>query len=141
MDPKDYPTASGDIEDLRCRAMYEDNLLNSRTNIVLVFNGLLAAAANIALSDSGGVAVGAFALLFNVLWIPCAFQHGSYMRLLSRIVKASPHAPIDEQVRKKHQSWRPYGPTGFMTFIMPILLAVAWTLWIVLKVKFLQQTN
>ena len=141
MHPKDYPTEPGDIGKLRDRAMYEDNLLNSRTNIVLVLNGLLAAAANIALSDSGGIAVGGFALLFNVLWMPCAFQHGSYMRLLSKIVNTSQHAPVDEQVRKKHQRWRLYGPTGFMTLIMPILLAVAWALWIVLKVKFPQQTN
>jgi len=137
MNPKDYPSERDDIETLRTRAKYEDELLNSRTSIVLVFNGLLAAAANIALFDPG-IAVGGFAFLFNVFWLPCAFQHGSYIGLLSRIIKKSDHAPIDERVRVKHQKWRPYGPTGFMTIIMPIFLTVGWALWILLKVKFPQ---
>ena len=138
MDPKDYPPK--DIETLRTRAKYEDKLLNSRTNIVLVFNGLLAAAANIASFGQGNIpavfGIAGFALLFNVLWLPCALQHGSYMGLLSRIIRESDHKPVDEKVRFEHQKKRLYGPTGFMTIIMPILLAVGWALWILLKVKF-----
>ena len=43
-DSKDH--SPKDIETLRTRAKYEDGLLDSRTSIVLVFNGLLAAAAS-----------------------------------------------------------------------------------------------
>lgn len=143
MDPKEYPLK--DIETLRTRAKYEDGLLNSRTNIVLVFNGLLAAAANIASFSPNNIpavfGIAVFALLFNVLWLPCALQHGSYMGLLSRIIRDSNHTPVDEKLRFKHQKKRLYGPTGFMTVVMPILLAIGWALWIILKVKFPQQAN
>jgi len=129
-----------DIETLRTRAKYEDGLLNARTNIVLVFNGLLAAAANIASIRSGNVpavlGTAVFALFFNILWLPCALQHGSYMGRLSRTIKKSDHAPIDEKMRFEHQSKRLYGPTGFMTVIMPIALIIGWILWIVLRVMY-----
>jgi hypothetical protein len=146
MNLKDYTPS--DIETLRNRAKYEDGLLNARTSIVLVFNGLLAAAANIASTGPGTVpavfGVAGFAFLFNALWLPCALQHGSYMRFLSRIIKESDNKPVDEKVRIDHQRKRLYGPTGFMTVIMPIMLTIGWFLWILwifLKVKYPQQMN
>jgi hypothetical protein len=130
---KEY--SPGDIKTLRNRAKYEDGLLNARTSIVLVFNGLMAAAANIASTGPSTApavfGVAGFAFFFNALWLPCALQHGSYMRCLSRIIQDSENKPIDEKIRIDNQRKRwPYGPTVFMTFIMPILLTFGWILWL-----------
>ncbi len=124
-----------DIKELRSRQEYEDGLLNERTNIVLVFNGLMAAAASLGLHDPAAIAIAAVTLAIDVLWIPCSFQHGRYMKLLGGIIRDSPHMPLSEKLRYEHQNKRLIRPTVFMSKILPVLLTIGWVVWIVVKIK------
>ena len=73
MNAKDYRPE--DVQTLRRRAEYEDGLLNARTNIVLVFNGLMAAAANLGSQSKAAVGLAFITLVINLFWLRCAHQH------------------------------------------------------------------
>jgi hypothetical protein len=124
MDPEEY--SPEDIKTFRHRAKYEDGLLNARTNIVLVFNGLMAAAANLGFKSKAGVVLAFVTLIINLFWLPCAHHHGKFMNHLGKIMVKSSHKPIDEKVRFDLLGKRFVTPTTFMCWILPWLLAMGW---------------
>ena len=135
----EFEYSAEQIRELRSRHEYEDGLLNDRTNIVLVFNGLMAAAASLGIQSRAAIALAAVTLAINVLWIPCSFQHGSYMTLLSKTIRKSPHKPLSEKLRHEHQKRRIITPTLFMSKVLPVLLTIGWLVWIALKITNTEQ--
>lgn len=124
-----------DVAALRRRVEYEDQLLNSRTSIVLTLNGLMAVAAALSLSGLARLAIAIVIILINLLWIVCALDAQHFIHSLISMVRDSDHPPIDERVRKEVQENRlRIGSTCFMSLIVPILLLVSWILGLVLTV-------
>ncbi len=111
----------------RHRIEYETNILNSRTNIVLVLNGLAAVAANL---DSAPqhviVVIAVVIILVNVLWIVCARESRHYLKKLTIAWWDAGPTP-DEKIRNKltARSWR-LSPTRFISFVVPVLLLMGW---------------
>jgi hypothetical protein len=133
MKMEDTKYTKEEIEHLRSRYEYEDGLLNTRIEIVLVFNGLMARAAGLGYNNPSAIALATVTLVINLFWLPCSFQHDSYMARLTRIIKASDQKPLSEKLRFEHQKWKIYGPTFFMSTILPLLLTSGWVLWILKK--------
>lgn len=118
---------------LRKRVEYEDQLLNSRTSIVLTLNGLMAVAASLTIAGAARLAVAGVIVIVNLLWIPCALEAYGYIRVLTLRLKESAVAPIDEQIRQDFLANRfRVGMTRFMSIIIPGLLLVGWIVALVL---------
>lgn len=118
------------IASLRKRVEYEDQLLNSRTGIVLTLNGLMAVAASMSLPVAAQVVTAAVIIIINALWILCSLDAQHYIHGLSARINESGSAPIDEKIRKELQKGRWYriGSTRFMSFYVPCLLLTGWLL-------------
>jgi hypothetical protein len=140
MNMQNNPTklSPDDAEKFRERVKYEDELLNTRTNIVLTLNGLGAIAMGTA-ADGGSLgsfyvplSMSVLMIAIDVLWIVCAFEAASFIRALTVEIHRSGAAPADEIFRQK---FRAAGhvrlpPTRYIGIIMPILVLVGWVLWL-----------
>jgi hypothetical protein len=119
----------GQIATLRKRVEYEDQLLNSRTGIVLTLNGLMAVAASMSLPVAARIVTAAVIVVVNVLWIVCSVDAQHYIHGLSARINESGQAPIDEKIRKDLQRGRlRIGSTRFMSLYVPGLLLIGWLL-------------
>jgi hypothetical protein len=119
---------------LRKRVEYEDQLLNSRTSIVLALNGLMAVAASLTDACASRLAVAGVIIIVNLFWIPCAFEAYGYIKMLTIRLKDSTEIPIDESMRQDFLANRfRIGTTRFMSIIIPGLLLVGWVVAIFLK--------
>ncbi len=135
-----------DEEPVRCRARreYEDGLLNSRSNLFLVLNGLGAVALGLT-SDHHSAQV-AFCLAIigmNTLWMVCGIQSWLVIRALTlKYFELVPDDSIDDLVyatlgKKKWQVW--IRPTNIMALFLPVLLQMAWSSFaIVLLLKWVK---
>jgi hypothetical protein len=131
VNPSKERYSENDINEICIKRSSEDQLLNARTSIVLVFNGLMAVAASLGSAESYiSIFFGIVIIGFNFLWIPCAIQHGKYMSALTKIIRNSIFKPKSTEIRIMLQERRLYGPTIFMCYILPIMLFLSWIIWI-----------
>jgi len=136
---KDYDLTVEGAVALRKRVEYEDQLLNSRTSIVLTLNGLMAVAAGLTIPCAARLAVAGVIIIVNLLWIPCAVEAHGYIKVLTlqlkRLLKTkgSQAIPIDECIRQEFLANRcRIGTTRFMSIIIPGLLLFGWVVALVL---------
>jgi hypothetical protein len=112
---------------LRKRVEFEDQLLNSRTSIVLTLNGLMAVAVSMSGAFAARLVVAGVIIIVDLLWISCAVDAYRYIKALTAGLRDSPAAPIDERMRQDLLSNRfRVGTTMFMSIIIPGLLLVGW---------------
>jgi len=118
---------------IRKRIEYEDQLLNSRTSVVLTLNGLMAIAASLTIPPAARIAVAGVIIIVDLLWIPCAFEAYGYIKVLTMRLKDSAAAPIDERIRQDFLTKRfRIGTTRFMSIIIPKLLLLGWGVALIL---------
>ena len=113
----------------RCRARieHEDNLLNQRTNIFLVANGLGAVAANLSSESNPNIIVVIVALIANFFWIWCGVQTLSAIYSLTSWYMKNAHDEIDKRVRKSlHWSPRRMRSSFILGLYLPIVVTFAW---------------
>ena len=122
------PLSKEDAERFRQRVEYEDELLNTRLNIVLTLNGLAAVAVGLAIPSAARMIVVALMIVINTLWIPRAFEAARFISALVQRLKASPEtAPVDEAFRwTVVRSRRRVGSTKFLAVVIPSLLLAGW---------------
>lgn len=120
---------------LRRRVEYEDQLLNSRTAIVLTLNGLMAVAAGLSLPEIARIITAVIIIFVDALWIVCSLDAQHYIHDLTARINLSEHTPIDETIRgelKKH--WFRIGTTFFTSVVIPALLLVGWVLGLLMSI-------
>ena len=115
---------------LRHRLEHEGRLLNSRTNMFLVANGLGAVA--LGLGGVPGAAVLVVLVVANGLWFLCGLQTRSAIRSLTLLYfaeKKTGHIcdPVDDAVREGLR-WVPRNchTTDILGVWMPLLVTGAW---------------
>jgi hypothetical protein len=122
-----------DVKELRTRVEYEDQLLNSRLNIVLTLNGLMAVAASFSLPAAVRILTAIIIIIVDALWIVCSLDAQHFIYTLTTKILESGNAPIGEVVRKDAQQNRlRLGSTRFMTLVIPSLLLSGWVLSLIL---------
>ena len=118
-----------DVKELRARVEYEDQLLNSRLNIVLTLNGLMAVAASFSLPTAVRILTAIIIIIVDTLWIVCSLDAQHFIHTLTKKILESGNAPISEVVRKNAQQNRlRLGSTRFMALVIPSLLLAGWVL-------------
>jgi len=116
-----------EARNVRKRVKYEDQLLNSRTGIVLTFNGLMAVAASFKLPGLARSSLVVVVIVINLLWFFCALDAYRCITELTKLLKDSPFASIDEKIRQDFQRDKlRIGTTRFMAIILPGLLVAGW---------------
>lgn len=124
-----------DVVALRKRVEYEDQLLNSRTSIVLTLNGLMAVAVSLSLPAAARALVTLIIIIVNALWIVCSLDAQHYIHSLTARIHSSGRVPIDENVRSEVQKGRfRIGSTRFMSLIVPSLLLTGWVIGLLLVI-------
>jgi hypothetical protein len=87
-------------ERFRTRWEYEDQLLNTRTNLFLVLNGLGAVAVQVATKSQAKITIAIIVLVANILWIICAIQSLRVIAALAKQYRASaPDDPVETLVQ------------------------------------------
>jgi hypothetical protein len=118
-----------DVRALLKRRQYEDQLLNSRTGIVLLLNGLTGVAANLSLPSQARLVIAVAVIAIDFFWLLCALDTQRYIKRLTDDIKKSGMAPLDEQIRLNlFQNRRRIGPTTFMSIVAPTLLLAVWVI-------------
>ncbi len=114
---------------------YEDQLLNSRTAIVLTLNGLMAVAASFSLPAAVRILTAIIIIIVDALWIVCSLDAQHYINTLTKKIHESGMPPIDEVVRRDAQQYRlRLSSTRFMSLVIPSLLLAGWVLSLMLVV-------
>jgi hypothetical protein len=125
-----------DEEPVRCRSRreYEDGLLNSRSNLFLVVNGLGAVAFRMPSGTNAQLVISFATFAINLLWITCAVQSWWVIRAMTieycRLAKGD---RIDQLVRDTlGDRWRLWlRPTNVMAIYLPALVEIGWFVVIV----------
>jgi len=104
----------------RSRLDRENDLLNSRTNVVLVLNGL--AAVTVGLDQAPRTLITVMIILLNLLWVLCAQDAKRYIQRLLEQVKNDP----DEALRQRVLGTRRLGTTNLIGFFVPVILLMGW---------------
>lgn len=115
------------------RVQYEDELLNSRASVVLILNGLMAIAVGATpnLPGQARIAAAIFMVAINVFWIPSATRARYYIKVLIKLIRESPHTPVEEEVRFGTFKFRRWNcPTNFMCLWVPGFFVVGWVMGI-----------
>ncbi len=115
----------------RCRARieHEDNLLNNRTNLFLVVNGLGAVAVGLTSDKSSDIVMAIVISLANIFWIIGSSQTVSVLKALTTEYIKGADDPIDYIVRKSMHPWpRWIRNTSILGRYIPIIVTIGW--WI-----------
>jgi hypothetical protein len=116
-----------DWERCRARIEHEDNLLNNRTNLFLVVNGLGAVAVGLTTDKSSDIVMVLVILLANVFWIIGASQTASVLKALTTEYIKGANDPIDEVVRKSMRRWpRWMRNTSILGRYIPYVVTIGW---------------
>ena len=113
----------------RCRARieHEDNLLNNRTNLFLVVNGLGAVAVGLTTDKSSDIVMVVVILLANIFWIIGASQTTSVLKALTTEYINGANDPIDEVVRRSMGRWpRWMRNTSILGRYIPYVVTIGW---------------
>jgi hypothetical protein len=114
---------------LRERITREDGLLNSRTSIFLVLNGLAAVAATNLGKNTNHYCwlASALAVVVNLLWFYCSRQSLRVLAAVTRCyLKVASNEPVEklvQQVLGSHHLWR---PSAILGVCLPGLAVVSW---------------
>lgn len=120
------------------RVEYEDRLLITRTNIVLVLNGMAGIA--VSLKGGAGLAIIAAILAINVTWIYYAkFAYKYVSALIEKNLEDNP-SPAEELRIELFKNKKPR-VTRFVARGIPIILTLAWIAGVVLTKYPLQIFN
>ena len=125
----DYPFGPcHEAELLRERINREDGLLNSRTSIFLLLNGLAAVAvADLATATNCCWLASLVAVVVNLLWFYCSRQCLKVLAAVTRCyLKVAKDDPVEELVQKvlgSHHFWR---PNTILGVYLPGLAVVSW---------------
>jgi hypothetical protein len=122
------PLSKEDGERFRRRVEYEDDLLNTRMNIILTMNGLAAVAVGLSLPAPARLIVAIIMIIADASWIPRALEASRFIGALTQRLKESRDtAPSDEVFRWEivHRPRR-VGTTKFMAVVIPSLLLAGW---------------
>jgi len=128
-DREDVLSSKGQIDWVRCRARieHEDGLLNDRTNIYLVVNGILAAAAALTHANRIAVIIGIVSILANLLWLSTGIQTASVIRSLTANYIEKADDPVDKIVRESIKCWPGmFRCTYILGIYMPALVLFGW---------------
>jgi len=118
------------------RIEIEDELLNSRTTILLGTNGLWAAAVGIGGDSPLRMGIGILGILLSIIWLMCSLQSWKVIKALTaryhRLLDPSDD-PNDEveQIVQDHlagQKWR--RPTSILAQWLPILFLSVWVIFL-----------
>jgi len=128
-----HQNKSDEVKDIRNRMKYEDGLLNTRTTLVLTFNGLMAIAAGVAESFLFWIVI--VILIFDVFWFICSIEAYLFIKRLENILEMTPR----EQLPREEQEHIDFvnnfiltrmeirfGPTVVIGIVMPLLLLLGW---------------
>ena len=111
----------------RARIEHEDNLLNNRTNLFLVVNGLGAVAVGLTTDKSSDIVMVVVILLANVFWIIGASQTTSVLKALTTEYINGANDPIDEVVRRSMGRWpRWMRNTSILGRYIPYVVTIGW---------------
>ena len=121
---------------LRKRIEVEDELLNSRTTILLGTNGLWAAAVGIGNEGSLNIGIGILGLLLSIIWLMCSLQSWKVIKALTiRYHKLlDPSNDRNDEVEQivqdylARQKWR--RPTNILAQWLPILFLSVWIIFL-----------
>lgn len=84
----------------RSRWEYEDQLLNARTNIFLVLNGLGAVAVGLTSKIQGQITITCVVIVANLLWIICSIQSlRVIVALAKQYLNSGVNDPVEELVQ------------------------------------------
>jgi len=117
---------------LRRRVEYEDQLLNSRTGIVLTLNGLMAIAASMSLPVAARIVTATVIVIVNLLWIVCSIDAQHYIHGLTARINESGRAPIDERIGRnsKRNGFGSVRPASCQySFLVCFWLGGSWDWW------------
>ncbi len=115
-------------DQLRHRIEREDDLLNARTNIFLVLNGLAAVAVGIDTGMSGRLIISIVSCLANILWLMCSIRSLQALKILAEeLAKQRPDHPIEKIVQKALGKNRWLRPSPMLSLYLPFLVIGAWT--------------
>ena len=121
----------------RCRARikHEDHLLNNRTNLFLVVNGLGAVAIGLTQETPAAIMMTVVILLANIFWIIGCSQSVCVLKTLTSEYIQHADDPIDDLARKSMLPWpRWMRNTSILGRYIPILITLSWgiTLYILI---------
>lgn len=119
-------------DQLRHRIEREDDLLNARTNIFLVLNGLTAVAVGIDSCMTIRLIISIVSWLANVLWLMSSIRSLQALKTLNHeIVTKIPDHPIEKIVQDAVGKNLWFRPSPILGLYLPILVTVAWMVAIV----------
>ena len=121
----------------RCRARieHEDDLLNSRTNLFLVVNGLGAVAVDLTSDKPSDIVMVVVILLANLFWIIGSSQSVSVIRALTDEYIDGADDPIDRVVRKSMRSWPKWMKnTSILGIYIPFIVTIGWSIGLYLLI-------
>lgn len=115
-------------DQLRHRIEREDDLLNARTNIFLVLNGLAAVAVGIDTGMSGRLIISIVSCLANILWLMCSIRSLQALKVFAEeLAKQRPDHPIEKIVQKTLGKNHWLRPSPMLSLYLPFLVIGAWT--------------
>ncbi len=126
------PLTKEEALDFRRRTEYEDQLVISRTRLVLEINGLAGVIVALPLFSEARLAIAGVIVLLDVLWIVCAIDSAYFIgeligRLKASLEETPPVVPPSEAFRFQVQKGRlRIGTSRFVGIYMPVLLLIAW---------------
>jgi hypothetical protein len=122
------PLSKDDGERFRHRVEYEDDLLNTRMNIILTMNGLAAVAVGLALPGPARFIVAIIMIIADAFWIPRAVEASRFIGALTQRLKDSKEAAPPDELFRWEVVHRPHrvGTTKFMAVVIPSLLLAGW---------------
>lgn len=118
---------------LKERIQYEDNLVNQRTNIFLVLNGLGAVAVGIGSTADGKYLITLLGVILNGLWIILSFQ---CLVIIFRLTKTLIDLGIDDDIPERIVQMTlgrslVFRPDAILNIYIPLIITGAWVvgLW------------
>lgn len=118
------------LKRFRERIAYEDSLLNTRTSLFLVVNGLVAVAVRIDATISSTVMVMAVAILINSLWLVTAHKSLSVIKKLTvnylNRLKDGPDDEIEKIVQEALHLPLWLRPTNILCHYIPFSVFLGW---------------
>jgi len=125
-----------DWERCRARIEHEDNLLNSRTNLFLVVNGLGAVAVGLTSDRSSDIVMVVVILIANIFWIIGSSQTVSVLKTLTTEYINGANDPIDSAVRDSMHPWpRWIRNTSILGRYIPIVVTIGWVIGMFMLLK------
>lgn len=120
---------------IRDRIQNEDNLLNSRTSIFLITNGLLLTAVGVSNNFIFQIILAILGALVTAFWWMYSWQNWEVIKALTiEIMKITDVDPVELIVQKElwHHGWR--RPTDLISKCLPLLFFVTWIVIIGVKI-------